>query len=66
MQADDLVKNYAQFLIECCLIEYTLIKWKPSLIAASSIFLAKKILKQKPAWSTLIETVTGFKETDLR
>ena len=60
MGSDDLVKSYAQYLIECCLVEYSLIKWKPSLVAASCLYLAKKILKYSEPWSKTIQDETGF------
>lgn len=54
-ESDDLLRNYAQYLIECSAIEYDFVGLKPSLIAASALYLSKKILKRKPAWSPLLE-----------
>jgi hypothetical protein len=67
IEADDLIKNYAQYLLECCLLNYETLKYRPSHIAATCLFLAKKILKQKPSWSPFLEAQTSFKEKeDLR
>ena len=36
------------------LIEMKMYKWKPSLIACSAIYVARKILKRENAWSAFM------------
>jgi len=45
-KSDAVVFNYARYLSELTLIEIKMHKWVPSLIAASSIYVAKKVLKR--------------------
>ena len=44
----------ARYLIELSLVEYGLLKYTPSNIAASSIYLAAKIFKMKNTWNTQV------------
>lgn len=46
-ESDDLIFNYARYLIELTLIENKMLKWKPSLVTCSAIYTAKKILKRQ-------------------
>ena len=41
-------------------------KWKPSVIAASSIYVAKKVLKINNAWSGFLSKHTGYEEKVVR
>jgi len=41
-------------------------KYSPSLIAATSVYLARKMLKQYPLWTTTLEHYTKFKEIHLQ
>jgi len=43
--------NLARYLIELQLIEYRMLKYNPSAIAAASIYVAFHILKIKIDWS---------------
>lgn len=49
-KCDGLLFNYARYLIELSLIELKMYKWSPSLIAAASIYTAKKVMKRSNAW----------------
>ena len=45
-QSDDLIANFARYIIELSLMNVDLYKWRPSLLASSSIYVAKKVLKR--------------------
>ena len=45
-RADIYVKNLTYYLCELSQLEYKLIKYKPSLLASASLYLANKILKR--------------------
>jgi hypothetical protein len=45
-KSDSLIFNYARYLIELPLIENTMLKWKPSLVACSAIYISKKVLRR--------------------
>ncbi|KAK3029174.1 hypothetical protein RJ639_038726, partial [Escallonia herrerae] len=57
----------ANYLAELSLLEYTMLCYTPSLIAASAIFLAKYILfpSRKP-WNPTLRHYTLYQPTDLR
>ena len=47
LNQDSLVQNFAYYLIELTLVESKLIKYKPSLLALTSIYIATKICKKQ-------------------
>ncbi|XP_066166321.1 cyclin-A1-4 isoform X1 [Oryza sativa Japonica Group] len=56
----------ANYIAELSLLEYSLICYVPSLIAASSIFLAKFILKPtENPWNSTLSFYTQYKPSDL-
>ncbi|KAI3728195.1 hypothetical protein L6452_16827 [Arctium lappa] len=57
----------ANYLAELTLIDYSFLKFLPSLIAASAIFLAKWILDQdEDPWNATLEHYTGYKVSELK
>jgi len=65
----------ARYLIELPLIEYRMLKYNPSLLAASALFLALKIIPKfdendssikLPAWDEKMLRHTGYTESQLR
>ena len=42
---------FCNYLLELSLIEYKQLKYKPSLLAASVVYLSNKLFKMKQAWS---------------
>ncbi|KAL5731323.1 putative cyclin-B3-1 [Ranunculus cassubicifolius] len=65
-QSDSKLENLAFYLIELCLIEYDALKYKPSLLCASAIYVAKCTLRMSPAWTPLLCKHTHYEECDLR
>lgn len=58
---------YAQYLLEISLLDASLLRFKPSQLAAASMVLASRQLCQKSAWNKEVEEVTGYAEaTDLK
>jgi hypothetical protein len=51
MKTDEKTYFMARYLLELSLIEYAMLKYTPSNIAASSIYLAAKIFKMKNFWN---------------
>lgn len=59
--------NLARYLIELPLIEQRMLKYNPSNLAASAIFLALKIIyRGEGEWSQEMQTHTGYTEPQLR
>jgi G2/mitotic-specific cyclin-B, other len=67
--------NLARYLIELPLIEYRMLKYIPSNLAASAVYLTLKILPKQdennqevkvPAWEDKMQEHTGFTENNLK
>lgn len=59
-QCDEVMTNLAKYIIELPLIEYRMIKYSPSNIAASSLYLSYKIMQKtnwKPGMATNINNI---------
>ena len=62
----DFEKFFAQYLIEGCLVEYQMLKYRPSIMAASALYFAAKMLRSKDPWSHFMVENTKIKESELR
>lgn len=62
---DEKMLNMAKYLLELGLVEYKMIKYTPSNIACSAIYLVNKINK-KEGWSSLMIKQAKYSETQLR
>lgn len=56
----------AQYMIELALVEYRMIKYKPSILAAGALYLAHKVTGRKDAWPLKVEQYSRLKERDVR
>jgi hypothetical protein len=58
----------AQYFSESCLLDCTLMKEKPSKLAAVSLYAAQRVMKgsQANVWSATLSKSTGYKEDELR
>ncbi|KAJ7958217.1 Cyclin [Quillaja saponaria] len=55
------------YLAELSLLDYNLVKFPPSLVAASVVFLAKFIISPKRhPWSSTLQEYSGYKSVDLK
>ncbi|KAK9042902.1 hypothetical protein V6N11_071256 [Hibiscus sabdariffa] len=50
-QSDTKFEHLAFYLIELCLVEFEALKFKPSLLCASAIYLARCTLQMSPSWT---------------
>ena len=55
-------KNFAQFLLEGSLVQYKMLKYKPSVLAASSLYLANKLCFNKEPWNLQMTKMTHLDE----
>jgi hypothetical protein len=55
----------AFFIIELCLVEYNMLKFPPSLLAAAAIYTAQCTLSGTKQWSKTNEWCTGYSEQQL-
>ncbi|KAK9050226.1 hypothetical protein SSX86_030804, partial [Deinandra increscens subsp. villosa] len=59
-------ENLAFFLIELCLVEYDALRYKPSLLCASAIYIARCTLRLAPAWTPLLSKHSHYEEFQMR
>lgn len=57
-------KNFhlAQYVLELALLDIKFLECKPSLMAASAIYLINKIRKRSEAWPIELESMSGYPE----
>ncbi|KAK6934743.1 Cyclin, C-terminal domain, partial [Dillenia turbinata] len=65
-QLDTKHKHLALYLLELCLVEYEALKFKPSLLSACAIYVARCTLQLAPAWTSLLSRHTHYEEPKLR
>ncbi|KAL8166862.1 hypothetical protein V2J09_008361 [Rumex salicifolius] len=65
-QSDAKLEHLAFYLIELCLVEYEALSFKPSLLCAAAIYIARCTLHINPKWTALLEHHAQYKESQLR
>uniref|UniRef100_A0A5B7A5A8 Putative cyclin n=1 Tax=Davidia involucrata TaxID=16924 RepID=A0A5B7A5A8_DAVIN len=64
-QSDRKLELVSFFIIELCLVEYDMLKFPPSLLAAAAIFTAQCTLSGSRQWSKTSERHTNYSEDQL-
>ncbi|RAL41107.1 hypothetical protein DM860_008805 [Cuscuta australis] len=64
-RADKKFGNLAFFLVELCLVEDEALNYKPSLICASAIYVARCTLHMTPTWTPMLESHARYEESQL-
>ncbi|KAI8026184.1 putative cyclin-B3-1 [Camellia lanceoleosa] len=65
-QSDTKLEHLAFYLIELCLVEYEALKFKSSLLCASSIYVARCTLQKTPGWTPLLANHARYEESQIR
>ncbi|PRQ25167.1 putative cyclin [Rosa chinensis] len=65
-QSDKKLELLSFFLIELCLVEYEMLKFPPSLLAAAAIYTAQCSLLRFKQWSKTSEWYTNYSEDELQ
>ncbi|KAJ4823453.1 hypothetical protein Tsubulata_044007 [Turnera subulata] len=65
-QSDKKLEHLAFYLIELCLVEYEALRYKPSMLCASSIYVARSTLQIHPAWTPLLAKHTRYEVSQIR
>jgi len=55
-------RDLAQYLLELALVDYSMIQYPPSTLAAAAVLLSSKLLRRQPAWSVAAVNETHFAE----
>ncbi|XP_061341874.1 G2/mitotic-specific cyclin S13-7-like [Gastrolobium bilobum] len=63
---DQMLENMAHFLCELGVMHYaTLVKYCPSMVAASAVFAARCTLDKSPVWNETLKLHTGYSDEQL-
>ncbi|KAL9227062.1 hypothetical protein vseg_002799 [Gypsophila vaccaria] len=65
-QSGKKLEHLAFYLIELCLVDYEALKFRPSLLCASAVYLARCTLNKSPAWTPLLEKHAHYNEDQFR
>ncbi|KAK6939222.1 Cyclin, C-terminal domain [Dillenia turbinata] len=65
-QSDEQLEHMSFFIIELCLVEYEMLKFPPSLLAAAAIYTAQCTISGSKQWSKTSEWHTCYSEEQLR
>lgn len=64
-ESDKKLELLSFFMIELCLVEYEMLKFRPSLLAAAAIYTAQCTLRGSRHWSRTSEWYTNYSEEQL-
>lgn len=59
-------RDLAHYLLELTLIDYKMVKYSPSHVAAAAVLLSNKLLRKQPAWTPAAVRHTRFSEQMLK
>ncbi|ESQ35180.1 hypothetical protein EUTSA_v10007052mg [Eutrema salsugineum] len=65
-QSNKKLEQLAFYLIELCLVEYEALKFKPSLLCASAIYVARCTLHMTPVWTALLNNHTHYNVSEMK
>ncbi|KAL5568367.1 hypothetical protein UlMin_024942 [Ulmus minor] len=65
-RSDTKVEHLAFYLIELCLLEYEALTFKPSLLCASAIYVARCTLRMTPPWTPLLSKHARYDVSQIR
>ncbi|KAJ8762169.1 hypothetical protein K2173_007323 [Erythroxylum novogranatense] len=65
-QSDRKLELLSFFMMELCLVEYLMIKYPPSLLAAAAIYTAQCTLNRSKQWNKTNEWYTSYSEEQLK
>jgi cyclin B len=65
-KADQLLFNMSRYLLELALVNYKMIKFRNSNLAASALYLSMKMTKTPNPWNETIAKHSQYKEQDIR
>ncbi|KAH9315095.1 hypothetical protein KI387_023722, partial [Taxus chinensis] len=64
-ESDKELEALSFFFIELCLVEYAMVRYPPSMLAAAAVYTAQCTLNRVPSWNRTIECHTGYSECQL-
>lgn len=64
-EADPYLFSLSKYMVELSLVEVSMNKWNPSLLASSALYVAKKILQRNPPWSHFMMAQTTHSQKEV-
>src|SRR3990167_6979580 len=64
-RSDARLHTCCKYFIELSLPVYSMLSFKPSMVAASSVYLSRKLAGKKPVWDDTLRYYTQYSEKDL-
>jgi cyclin B len=64
-RSDSRTHTLSKYITELALIEYAMLQFKPSLIAAAAVYIARAMVGRTPLWNDTLRYYTHFNESDL-
>lgn len=65
-KVEPILHHLSRYFLELSLVNYHMLKYKPSLLAAASLYLAMKMAKVQSPWTSEMETFSSYKESEIR
>ena len=66
MHADEVTFHLSQYLTELPLMEYKMLRYAPSTVAAAALYVAMRILKSQVDWEEQLYRFANLHEIELR
>lgn len=48
----------SNFILELCLLEYSMLKYSPSILASAALFVSRRVFNYKPSWPQILEILS--------
>lgn len=64
-QSDEETDRLSFFFMELCLVEYAMLRYQPSMLAAAAVYTAHCTLGRTPCWNGSIELHSSYSESQL-
>nr|QZZ92783.1 cyclin B 2;3 [Larix kaempferi] len=65
-QSDEETERLSFFFMELCLVEYAMLRYQPSILAAAAVYTAQCTLGRTPCWNGSLEWHSSYSESQLR
>lgn len=65
-EADGPTTKYASYLAELCLLDYSMIEFRPSMVSAAAVMISRATFGHTPAWTETLAHNTGYRAEELR
>jgi len=64
-RSDSRTHTLSKYIAELTLVEYKMIEFVPSKIAAAAVYIARKMTDRTPSWTPTLERYTTYSEEDI-